>query len=307
MEQNHKITLNVLYTFTDKGRIPDIKRLGKACQGKCNWHIFVDSGAFTAYSKGATIEIDDYIEHIYEHKKYLYCYANLDVINRPKESAENLRIMKESGLFPMPVIHYGTSVAYMRKIAEEHDYIGLGCFNKGTLGKEKELQFSRRIMQICREVRPDARFHAFGVSDPKLIYNEDWFSADHTNWAAGFRGDVRLYHPGTKKLYEFDRTSMKGLVKRYRFFKELFDLYGIDKQSLIQGKGWVPLKRASILSFIDMQEEVIRRKQKPFLFFFASMNWTYIGGWASVLDELQRKAMQGVDYGKEEKGRSASN
>ena len=41
---------------------------------------FLDSGAFSAFTQGAEIDIQEYIEFIKEHKDYLEAYANLDVI-----------------------------------------------------------------------------------------------------------------------------------------------------------------------------------------------------------------------------------
>src|SRR5690606_13405309 len=42
--------------------------------------MFLDSGAFSAWSKGAQIRIRDYIAFIKRHQQYIDHYANLDVI-----------------------------------------------------------------------------------------------------------------------------------------------------------------------------------------------------------------------------------
>ena len=76
-------------------------------------HLFLDSGAFSAYTLGIEINIYEYIEFIKQHKNIIDMYANLDVIatgntlNDKKYAAEktlqNQKIMEEAGLSPLPV------------------------------------------------------------------------------------------------------------------------------------------------------------------------------------------------------------
>ena len=52
-------------------------------------NLFLDSGAYSAWSKGVTIDIDEYISFIKKNIKYITVYANLDVIGDPEATYRN--------------------------------------------------------------------------------------------------------------------------------------------------------------------------------------------------------------------------
>src|SRR6266581_8688419 len=55
---------------------------------------FLDSGAFGALTRGATIDLDRYIAWIKQHQDHLSPYASLDVIGDYKGSAQNYDYMR---------------------------------------------------------------------------------------------------------------------------------------------------------------------------------------------------------------------
>ena len=61
-----------------------------------NVDVFLDSGAFSAWTRGMEIDIQKYIEFIKQNQDIITVYANLDVISKDrfsmgtKESAEKL-------------------------------------------------------------------------------------------------------------------------------------------------------------------------------------------------------------------------
>src|SRR5690606_34552783 len=89
-------------------------------------NIFVDSGAFSAYTREAVIDIDDYIAFIKHYRKDITVYANLDAIGDAKASLYNYEYMCNAGLHPLPVFHQGEDFSYLRKYLEETEYIALG-------------------------------------------------------------------------------------------------------------------------------------------------------------------------------------
>ena len=69
--------------------------------------LFLDSGAFSAWNKGTSIDIKKYIKFIKKNEDLFTVYANLDVIgiggNQPNlltatKTLENQRIMEKAGL-----------------------------------------------------------------------------------------------------------------------------------------------------------------------------------------------------------------
>jgi len=89
----------------------------------------LDSGAYSAWNRDETIDIDEYIAFIKKHRKLVDTYVNLDVIpgkyGRPrtqqeveasaKLSYENLQYMKSKGLSPIPVFHQGERFHWLER------------------------------------------------------------------------------------------------------------------------------------------------------------------------------------------------
>src|SRR4051812_44347063 len=82
--------------------------------------ILLDSGAYSAWTKGVVIDLPSYIQFIKKHRRMLAGYVNLDVIpgqdgRRPHDreqieaaaraSYRNLQLMRDAGLTPIPVFH----------------------------------------------------------------------------------------------------------------------------------------------------------------------------------------------------------
>ena len=55
--------------------------------------LFLDSGAFSAETQGAKIDIQEYIDFIKEHQDVIEVYANLDVIGDPVSTWKNQKII----------------------------------------------------------------------------------------------------------------------------------------------------------------------------------------------------------------------
>jgi hypothetical protein len=102
--------------------------------------LFLDSGAYTAWTKGQTIDVRDYIKFVREAEPWIAIYANLDVIpggsDRVRTTADaeasaaqsvrNLQIMKDAGLKPLPVFHQGEHFRWLdRMLVDGEDYIGI--------------------------------------------------------------------------------------------------------------------------------------------------------------------------------------
>ena len=89
--------------------------------------LFLDSGAYSAYSQGISINLDDYIAFIKENISSLNVYANLDVIGDPAKTWQNQRLMERAGLNSLPTFHYNENERWLRKYLDKgYDYIALG-------------------------------------------------------------------------------------------------------------------------------------------------------------------------------------
>lgn len=181
--------MSYYYLVNDNGNkvgdfIKYCKELGK--------NIFIDSGGFSAWSKDAHIDIDEYITFI---KQYQFqTYAQLDVIGNELETAKNLDYMLNKGLSPIPVFHYGGSKQRLRDLVEEFEYIALG----GLVPLARRKHEMWKWLDFCfMEIRDKVRIHGFGTSSVKTLSRYPFYSVDSTSWVGGSkRGEVYTFNEG---------------------------------------------------------------------------------------------------------------
>ena len=117
---------NFMFTFNRKPS----KNMLNLIRSYEDTEIMLDSGAFSVWNMGKTIDIYKYIEFIKENN--IEIYFNLDVIGDVEGTKKNQKIMEDNGLKPIPVFHYGEPFEYLDWLVKQgYTYIGIG----GTVGK----------------------------------------------------------------------------------------------------------------------------------------------------------------------------
>lgn len=165
--------------------------------------LFVDSGAYTAYTKGISVDADDYIEYLNSITDSLTIFAQLDKIpgmfNRPKtkqemyeapiKSWENYLYMRSRLKEPkklLPIFHQGEDFKHLINMLEWTDengehipYIGVSpAFD--LPGLENFLDMSFDI--IRNSSNPNVKTHAFGMTRLDILEKYPYTSADSTSW-----------------------------------------------------------------------------------------------------------------------------
>lgn len=184
-----------LYSYvTDKKNLAD--RFERKAKGK----LIVDSGAFTVWTKGITIDVDEYINWLNTNKEYIYLAGQVDSIPgkfrqtptqaEVKEAAQktydNYWYMRERLDNPdmlLYTFHVGEPFVFLEKLLEHPGikYIALGGM-VGTGNKTKE-NFSQRCFEIIQKSKnPDVKVHAFGVTTPSILEKFPFSSGDSTGW-----------------------------------------------------------------------------------------------------------------------------
>jgi hypothetical protein len=153
-------------------------------------NLIIDSGAFTTYTRGTTIDLRAYIEFALDARKWPgnVTIVNLDSIGGPgghEEAAqvgfENFKPMRAAGLDPMPVVHAGESFDWLHRYLDQGvQYIGLGW--SAARGNAKR-DFYAAIWEHLRDSKgnPLVRVHGFAESTRDLL-DYPWASADSTTW-----------------------------------------------------------------------------------------------------------------------------
>lgn len=183
--------------------------------------VFLDSGAFSAWSKGTPIDLGKYCEYLQAHKHALNCYAALDVIGSLEGSMTNLREMRRRGLDPLPVYH--TAYEPLSVLEELLDGCGYVCIG-GMVGTSLSRERMQRLLDGCWQVigkHWPVKVHGLGVTAQDLLERYPFYSSDSSSairgagmgnvqrfrdrdsgpersWlmACGWREDVRHYADG---------------------------------------------------------------------------------------------------------------
>lgn len=143
--------------------------------------LFLDSGAFSAWAKNTTINIDEYIKFIKKYEEYLDVYAVLDDITSPERTWGNQKYMETAGLKPLPVFHYGEPVKWLKKCME-YEYFAIG--GMVPISNQKLKPWLDNIWSLLVNNKGEAKYrvHGFGLTSVELITRYPWFSVDSTSW-----------------------------------------------------------------------------------------------------------------------------
>lgn len=169
------------------------------------YKIMLDSGAWSAYTHGEKINVDKYIRFIYDNRRLIDHYVNLDVIGDGRASLNNYRVMRDNGLNPIPVFHAGTSVRFLYKYLEYTDYVAVGAIAK--------MHTSSRIANLDKHIWPKivdrrgypiAKFHGFGLTSLKIMKYYPWYSVDSSSWVQYGRYGIVLVPPLHRKTGDWD-------------------------------------------------------------------------------------------------------
>jgi hypothetical protein len=165
-----RLLLSYFY-FRNKPLKEYVERLGYQPE------ILLDSGAYSAWTKGKGIALTDYLKFLDENASLVSAYFSLDVIQDSHLSYRYWQIMKEKGYNPIPVYHYGEDEKHLQRYTNQTDYIGLG----GTvpIGSKSEVADWARMITWQY---PEIKFHLLGSSSDKIINTCDLESIDSSTW-----------------------------------------------------------------------------------------------------------------------------
>lgn len=145
--------------------------------------VFLDSGAFTAWSQGESINIKKYIKFIKKYASEIDHYSVLDDITNPEITLKNQKIMERAGLTPLPCYHYGEPFKYLKHYVKNYDYVSLG--GMVPIKTPQLVPWLDRIFTqyICDdEGFAKLKVHGFGLASFNLMMRYPWYSVDSSGW-----------------------------------------------------------------------------------------------------------------------------
>jgi hypothetical protein len=163
--------------------------------------VFLDSGAFSAYMLGASIDIDGYIAYIKANADIIEIASVLDGIGDPQKTFDNQTYMERHGVRPMPCFHYGEDPKWLLHYIKNYDYISLG--GMVPIAKPQLVQWLDRIWNdyLCdANGRARIKVHGFGLTKLDLMWRYPWFSVDSTSWLMAGNNGLLILPPDARKF-----------------------------------------------------------------------------------------------------------
>lgn len=163
----------------------------------------LDSGAFGIYNKFSkrSMSISDSSTTYYESpefKKYLkkyqdfltntlpkrnLFYVTVDALYQPQLTYDIWRDFKRAGFNPMPVVHYGEDMKWLKKYMGETDYLGIGGMGtRGMFSVHDYMQWADEVFRIISDSkgRPKWKTHGFALTQYDMLKRYAWHSVDST-------------------------------------------------------------------------------------------------------------------------------
>lgn len=154
-----------------------------------NAKIFLDSGAFSAFTLGVTIDLPTYCEYIKRNIDLLriedgvVMASVLDGIGDPLQTYRNQLHMEALGAKPLPCFHKWEDERYLEFYIKNYDYITLGGM-VGTPSKVLMVWLDRLFDKYLTDGsgRPRLKVHAFGITSIAIMERYPWYSVDSSSW-----------------------------------------------------------------------------------------------------------------------------
>lgn len=184
--------------------------------------IFLDSGAFSAFTQGAEIKLTDYTKFMLDNKDMIHVASNLDIIGKGNEEGSyknlvELRAMgAEHGIPICPVHHSRDADRWLERYLDEgNDYIFLGgMVPESTPYLKGWLDHVWDKFLADKDGMPKVKVHGFGMTRPGLMERYPWHSVDSTSWVmTGRFGGILIDIDGKMKkiLISSDSPKIKDM------------------------------------------------------------------------------------------------
>jgi hypothetical protein len=192
--------------------------------------LMIDSGAFSVWSKGDRIDIDEYIKFCQRIKELAPPETEVQVVNldvlpgrfgwRPtlrqreqsvKQGWENMLYMESKGFKVIHVFHQHEDFEILDKMREHLDYIGVSPANDVSMKEKLEW-----LNKVFFKLRDTIKTHGFAVTSEKQLYQYPFYSCDSSSWVAGASyGTIPvLKEDGTIKFLKYkNRQQVLELIK----------------------------------------------------------------------------------------------
>jgi len=178
--------------------------------------VFLDSGAFSAFTKGVSVDIPKYCDYIkrnkdiIEHVDGTILASVLDGIGDPLKTYQNQLEMERLGVRPLPCFHYGEDERYLEWYIANYDYITIGGMVPISTPQLK-IWLDRIWEKYLTDGsgRPRVKVHGFGLTTVSLMERYPWYSVDSSSWVQIARVGGMMLMPEARVINVSDQSPQR--------------------------------------------------------------------------------------------------
>lgn len=213
--------------------------------------IILDSGAYSALTRGVEIDVHEYADFYEGVRDHVDVVVNLDVIPRSmarneveeaaKQSRRNLLALWKRDVPALPVYHIGESKRWLDWMMTESFYIGLGGIAKVRPSARR--QWLKDVFNhIGGRGFEHVSVHGFGMTSSVTMFEFPWSSVDSNRWVFLGAGGQIAVPVRSKGRWDFSRSPFEVIMS---------DRTGPVKGSQPDWRGLGPASKKAVESWLS--------------------------------------------------------
>lgn len=211
---------------------------------KNGYDLFLDSGAFSAFTKGKKIDIREYAGFIQRHGHNFGVIANLDDIGDDGPiSWANLKELERMGCKPFPVFHHADKIEYLHKIIDEgYEFMALGGLvgaHTNVLKQWLDVIWGDHLTN--KDGTPKIKVHGFGLTSWPLMMRYPWYSVDSSSavMTSIFGGCVFVLDNAMVKVDFSDESPTKRSINSWHY-AAMPEVMKVKIREIVEPYGFTP-------------------------------------------------------------------
>ena len=178
--------------------------------------VFLDSGAFSAYTQNVTIDIGEYCDYIHKNEDIIDFPSVLDAIGDAEGTFKNQAEMERRGVNPLPCFHYGEPMELLDHYVRTYPYITLGGMVPiSTVQLKVWLDRIWEEHLTDRNGLPLTKVHGFGLTSLPLMMRYPWYSVDSSTWVQWAANGMILIPTRTGQLDVSNKSSRRRIAGQH--------------------------------------------------------------------------------------------
>lgn len=153
--------------------------------------VFLDSGAYSAFTKGVEIDFKAYCDYIKRNHDIIDNFEGvqtamcLDHIGNAQGSWDNQCRMEDAGLTPIPCFHHADDDKYLEMYLEKgYKYIALGGMSNARSSVRLRMWLDRIFSKYLTDENGTVNImvHGLGITSVGFMRRYPWYSVDSSTW-----------------------------------------------------------------------------------------------------------------------------